>query len=356
MIPLLNTPTAAWSAATPVVAAGWSRKDARLAFAFGDGTVGLADGPARSQPGFDTGGVTASEPRRLRLHEGGCLAFKPDAEEGWLWAGEDGCVLRLLPDGYAVPLARPNGAWVDLLAGGRPGVRAWASGRHLVCQVDGLTVDTGLPKPATAIAFDPAGQVLAAAHHGGVTLWSVVDGTTQLIEAPGYPRALAWSPDGRYLLAGMQENGLHGWRIADSGEMKMGGYPGQPLSLSFACDGRFLATSGAMQPVCWNFDPPRGDVPQQCGVPSRVPVTQVACHPFFPMVAAGYDNGAVTLCRPGTSEIVLIAPPGGGAINAIVWSPDGRQLALGSQGGNYGWVSLPQALFRKSPARSEHAV
>ena len=76
-----------------------------------------------------------------------------------------------------------------------------------------------------------------------------------------------------------------------------------PLSLAFAHDGRFLVTSGAMRPVCWGFDPPGADVePRECGIASKTPVTCVACHPRQYLIAAGYHNGAVLLCQPGSDE------------------------------------------------------
>ncbi len=33
------------------------------------------------------------------------------------------------------------------------------------------------------------------------------------------------SPDGRFVITSMQENQLHGWRLADKGHMRMSGYP-----------------------------------------------------------------------------------------------------------------------------------
>src|SRR6202022_3411989 len=98
-------------------------------------------------------------------------------------------------------------------------------------------------------------------------------------------------PDGCYLVSGMEENALHGWRLSDGGDIEMGGYPGQPRSLSFSADGRFLATSGGLRAVCWRFDPPvANDPPHECGIGGKTPGPPGACHPKHPLIAVGYHS------------------------------------------------------------------
>ncbi len=64
------------------------------------------------------------------------------------------------------------------------------------------------------------------------------------------------------------------------------------------------------------------------------------------MIAAGYHNGAIVLCQPGSDEGLFIKGPGGGALNALAWSGDGSRLAFGTHDGVLGWLGLPDALFR----------
>jgi hypothetical protein len=128
----------------------------------------------------------------------------------------------------------------------------------------------------------------------------------------------------------------------------MGGYPGQPRSLAFSGDGRLLASSGGPRVVCWRFDPPgAGSQPLECGLPSsRLPVCQVAYHPAYPLIAAGYHNGAVLLCQPGSDDVLFVKNSAGGSVTALAWSADGTRLAMGTQGGQAGVVALPSLLFR----------
>ena len=109
----------------------------------------------------------------------------------------------------------------------------------------------------------------------------------------------------------------------------------------------FFATSGGTRVVCWNLDGTGGAAQRtECGVGSAVAVTQVACHPVRPLIAVGYENGAVLLCQPGSADILFVRSAGGGAVSALAWSADGGFLALGAAGGEIGVVAFPERLFR----------
>jgi WD40 repeat protein len=360
--PLLGALGVSWDLGAPVVALAWDVEGATVGFALGDGHLAVADAQWPGGPRVEAkagGGVNllpaeASAPRPVRAlcHQGSCLAIAADAHGGFLSGGDDGRVVLVPRVGDPAVVAGPINAWIDAVACSRGGMRAHSSGRHVQRWQGERSEAIDLPAPATALAFSPDGACLAVAHSGGVTLWAD-DHSTRHLPFKGYHRALAWSPDGRYLVTGMQENALHGWRVADAGDIEMGGYPGQPLSLSFSHDGRYLATSGSTRPVCWSFDPPgRKDQPSECGLPSKTPLSGVACHPRQSLVAAGYANGAVLLCQPGSDAVLFIKGAGGGAINALAWSGNGSRLAFGAQDGLLGWLELPEALFRSPAERS----
>lgn len=359
---LLDMLGACWMYSTPVVALAWSDDGKAVSFAQGDGHVALVDAqwPRGPRLAARTGGgvevvaaeVPAHRPLRAICHQGSALCIAHDTEGGFVSGGDDGRLVRIPKAGEPSVLITAPGAWIDALACSHHGTLAHAVGRRINRHSAAGPSHIDLPAPALAMAFSPDGLCLAVAHSDGVTLWPAQGVTRQLVWR-GYHRALAWSPDGRYLVTGMQENALHGWRVADGGDIEMGGYPGQPLSLSFAHDGRYLATSGATRPVCWGFDPPgQAGQPVECGIPSRTPVSCVSCHPRQHLVAAGYVNGAVLLCRPGSDEGLFIKGAGGGAVTGLAWSGDGAKLAFGSQEGVLAWIGLPDALFiARGPAR-----
>jgi WD40 repeat protein len=360
--PLLGMLGTSWELGAPVVGAAWDVEGATVGFALGDGHLAVADttwpqGPrvqAKTGGGVDVVQAEAPAPTPVRAlcHQGSCLAIAADARGGFLSGGDDGRVVLVPRIGDPAVVAGPVDGWMDAVACSTSGMRAYSSGRLVQRWLGERSEAIELPTPATALAFSPDGTCLACAHSGGVTLWAD-NALPRRLVWNGYHRALAWSPDGHYLVTGMQENGLHGWRMADGGDIEMGGYPGQPLSLSFAHHGRYLATSGATRPVCWAFDPPgRKDQPVECGLPSKTPVSCVRCHPRQSLVAAGYLNGAVLLCQPGSDAVLFIKGAGGGAVNALAWSRQGSRLAFGTQDGLLGWLELPDALFRTTAVDS----
>src|SRR5258708_10445719 len=102
--------------------------------------------------------------------------------------------------------------------------------------------------------------------------------------------ACLWSPDGKFLISAMQENALHGWRVADDKNMRMGGYPSKPRSLAFLSKGSLLATSGASGVVVWPFAGaagPMGKHAPEVGYEEASAVTRVAAPPRLPPIPAG---------------------------------------------------------------------
>jgi WD40 repeat protein len=164
-------------------------------------------------------------------------------------------------------------------------------------------------------------------------------------EWKGSHLSIAVSPDGRFIVTAMQENALHAWRIADKKDMRMSGYPAKTRSLSWSFDGHWLATSGADGAVIWPFkdkDGPTDKAPLECGV-RQAKVTCVAFHPKAHVVAQGYEDGVVLLCRiPDGAELLVRAEPRrSGAITALTWDGLGARLLFGAADGAAGLLDMP---------------
>ncbi len=144
----------------------------------------------------------------------------------------------------------------------------------------------------------------------------------------------------------MQENALHGWRLADKRDMRMSGYPAKTRSFSWSSDGHWLATSGAEACIVWPFkdkDGPMKKAPRECGVrPAKV--SRVAFHPQALVIAIGYEDGWILLCRLTDAAEILVRKPeseGHDPVSALAWDEAGRRLLFGTSEGHAGLLTMP---------------
>mgnify|MGYP001027167988 CR=1 FL=1 len=301
-------------------------------FALGDGTVAVTDGPTAEKLGVHTGGLLAA----ARSQDGSLLVT----------TGDDGRVCAIDAEGRVGELASQPKKWIDQVACGPDGIIAYASGKQVFVRfADGRERVLQHERTAAGLAFAPKGLRLAVARYNGVSLWWVgTDAKPTEFEWKGSHLGVTFSPDGKNVITTMQENSLHGWRVADGGgHMRMSGYPGKVKSMSWSAKGRFLATSGAEMAVLWPFhfkDGPMGKQPLQLGTRDQT-VTFVACHPTEEVVAIGYKDGMVLAVRfADGDQAILRKPDEGGAVSALGWDKKGVRLAFGTEGGMAGVVDL----------------
>ena len=308
-----------------------------LAAALGDGRVAFINSDSTNPPSF------------VSVHDGACLSLAVDlGEQRVLTGGDDARLVSTDTDGETTEIAAMSGRWVEPIAISRAsGLRAAGFGKTVsLFAQDGRAVGTfEHANTVGGLAFDPKGGRIAAAHYGGISLWWAKPGTQEptRLSWSGSHLDLTWSPDGEYIVTAMQENELHGWRVSDSADMRMSGYPAKVKSMSWLPKGRYLATGGADSVVCWPFhgkDGPMGKAPLDLGWGFEGVVKVVAAHPRHDVIAAGYDDGATILVQIDRDRPVLVKQPGKGAVTALAWSADGQHLALGTESGFIGRISL----------------
>ena len=306
----------------------------RAVFALGDGTVR-----------FETG-------ETVEAHDGAilCAVGRPGGE-GLITGGDDGRLVWSRPGG-AVVLAEVKGRWIDAVAASAAsGLVAFAAGReaHVRDLADPafervFTHD----KSVADVAFDPKGRRLAAATYGGAALWyaRIADQTPTRLNWAGSHIAVAFSPDGRFLMSSMQESQLHGWRLSDAKDLRMGGYPAKVKSLVFLAKGMLMATSGAPGAVVWPFggsNGPMGKEAAEIGFDESSLVTRVAGTPAGVLLAAGLDDGRVWACDLTSRRLETLKAEKGAPITALAVSPDGDRVAWGDEDGGAGVVELEGA-------------
>jgi len=308
----------------------------RAAFIDGAPALALADGAVLIGE--------LDEQKRVVAHPDAAILTAISDGKTLLTGGDDGRVIAMRADGDPQEIADEKGRWIDALAM-RGKAYAWSAGKQVCARDESGDVKTwSAPTTARGLAFQPKGYRLAATHYNGATLWfPKVEGAPQTLEWKGAHLDATFSPDGRFLVTSMQENALHGWRVADSRNMRMTGYPAKTRSLSWSHDGQWLATSGADAAVVWPFkdkDGPMGKAPRECGV-REARVTRVAFHPKALVVAIGYADGAVLLCRLADGAEITVRDSGGGPVSALGWDATGARLMFGLESGAAGLLTLP---------------
>lgn len=302
-------------------------------FALGDGTVRFEDGTC------------------VQAHDGAVLcACEHPSGDGLITGGDDGRLVWSRRGG-AEEIAQAKGRWIDVVASSAAsGLIAFAVGReaHVRDVKDPAFANTlSHERAVAALAFDPKGRRIAAATYGGAMLWyaRITEQKPQLLKWAGSHIALAFSPDGRFLISAMQENELHGWRLADGADMRMGGYPSKVKSLAFLDRGRMMATSGASGAVIWPFSGsggPMGKQAAEVGYQEGAWVTRVAAPPDAPRIVAGLNDGRVWTAELSRTGVEFIKAEKGPVISALCVSPDGRRIAWGDEEGGVGVAEIAE--------------
>ena len=219
----------------------------------------------------------------------------------------------------------------------------------------------------TSVAFSPEDPRLLAAGYGGeadaayVALWDIDAGT----ELPRFPEAtgllaipmnengnasvvLAFSPDGRYLVAGVGSpslfsptrfpNPLSVWEVATRRLIRrLNGHTGFCRSLEFSRDGKLMASgSHDGTAILWSTEswkathtlrnPDRGWIYSQAGSE----VQDVAFSPDGKILALASRAGTVQFWDVVAGKLMDTLKGHSSAVNAVSFSPDGRTLASGS--------------------------
>ena len=306
--------------------------DGQAVFALGDGSVRFEAGT------------------QSQAHDGAvlCAAVHPSGQ-GLITGGDDGQVVWTQSTG-AQSIGKVQGRWIDTLAASpASGLIAFGAGRelHVRDAADSAFSRVFTHERSVAdVAFEPKGRRVAAATYGGAVLWyaRIAEQKPVHLKWAGSHIGVAFSPDAKFLMSAMQENQLHGWRLADAKDLRMGGYPAKVKSLVFLAKGALLATSGAPGVVVWPFggaNGPMGKEAAEIGFDESALVVRVAGTPDRTILAAGLDDGRVWACDLTSRRIETLKAEKGAAISALAISPSGARLVWGDEEGQAGVVELP---------------
>ena len=300
-------------------------------FALGDGSVRFED---RS---FDA------------VHDGAilCAVVHPSGD-GLVTGGDDGRVIWSRK-GEAGVLATAKGQWIDSIdASAETRLIAFSAGKTLsvIDATDaGFRRDFQHERTVSGVAFDPKGRRIAASTYGGAWLWyaRIAEQKPTKLAWAGWHTGVAFSPDGAFVVTTMQDAQLHGWRLKDAKNMRMGGYPSKIRSVAFMAKGRLLATSGAQGAVLWPFDSsngPMGREASEIGFDDTTLVNLVASANPHSRLAAGLADGRVWVADPAGQGLNFIKADKGAPIIALAMSPDATRVAWADEEGQAGVADL----------------
>jgi len=223
------------------------------------------------------------------------------------------------------------------------GLLVAAAGKKLVAlKPDGSIAHAfpDAPKTITALAvsrrssFVPQ-HFLAAAYFGGVCTWDAMS----FVAFKEFPygntiHALVWSPDGKWLVAGCQDNAVHLWVPAEADlELHMSGYETKLKELSFSQDSKWLATGGGRDACVWDCTGKGPEGREPLLLPHSARVCAVAFQNLHGRLATGSTDGVFTLWDPSRKNPMVAEARLPSAPTKFAWNEDDSLLAVGTEQG-----------------------
>ncbi len=220
-----------------------------------------------------------------------------------------------------------------------------AAGKKLVAlRLDGSIAHAfpNAPKTITALAASVSSPVtghsslsVASAYFGGVCTWNAATFTAEKEFFYGNTiHALTWSPDGRWLVAGCQDNAVHLWAPAEDLELHMSGYETKLKELSFSRDSKWLATGGGRDACVWDCTGAGPEGREPLLLPHNARTIAVAFQHQHGLLATGAADGEFCLWSPTRKNPLLAEVKMPAAATKFSWSPDDSLLAVGTEKGS----------------------
>ena len=296
------------------------------------------------------GSVRFDDRQRVEAHDGAvlCAAVHPSGE-GVVTGGDDGKVVWSRRGEDPQILATAKNQWIDAIdASAASGLVAFSYGRTLAV-IDpndtGFRRDFQHERTVSGVAFEPKGRRIATSTYGGAALWyaRIEKQQPTLLKWAGSHTGVTISPDGAFVVTMMQDNQLHGWRLKDAKNLRMGGYPGKIRSVAFLAGGQLMATSGAQGVVLWPFigsNGPMGREATEIGYDEGSLVNLVSARSGHGLVAAGLNDGRVWVAHPAGQGLNFVKAERGPPIVALSLSPEADKVAWADEDGAAGVAIL----------------
>ena len=186
-----------------------------------------------------------------------------------------------------------------------------------------------------SVAYSPDGKYLAAGLGEGVRIWDTTTNKEVLKLKVGRVHSVAYSPDGKYLAAGADSGQVWVWEVPAGKELhSLKGHTKSVFSVAFAPDGKRLASAGDTTVRLWDLESGKEAEQFKTEVPTGKKfapwVHSVAFSRDGKWLASGNGDGTVDLREAKTGKRVHRIAVHTQAVLGLAFDPDSRHLATGT--------------------------
>ena len=268
------------------------------------------------------------------------VAFSPDGTQLLAGCGEGNqAKLMSVASGDCVRVFKGHAASVQAVAFSADGQHVMTGSQDKAVKLwQTATGQESLTFPPQAcdvvgVAFAPDGRTMLSRTGSpttGVTVWDAVAGT--MLWSQGHAGGAAYSPDGRYVLAGQWlKDAATGKQIR---EFSLAG------PCAFSPDSRFVLVASTSGSLCL-MDVATGTLVREF-IGHTQQVTAVAFSPAGNRVVSGSFDETARIWDTTTGRELAAVTGGGQRVYSVALSPDSRLLALGQMG--YRCLSMLESL------------
>ena len=328
-----------------IVDCTWSSDNAAVAVAGGEGAVFLI-----------TEACSSAQVRTLGAHALGALAIAWQPGSATIASsGQDGTVMLWNASAAVPPKELACGKTsTSHLAYSADGKLAAAAGKSLTLWSAGGESMAALTQHAStiaAISWDAAGRQVAAATHRAMWVHQIVPPpiASHAYKVDSACLSAAFSPNGRVLVAGMQDGAVHVWYRGTARDSHMRGYAARVALTGWSGNSRQLATASGSQVIVWDFGGkgPEGSRPLELSAHTDR-IDCLAYQPGGPWLLSGGRDWRVALWLPGKAAAPVDILMTASEVSALRWSADGRYLAVGERSGALSIYELTSSLASRS--------